>query len=99
MMGGQRWVAGYLTHARSTVIYEFPASDSKLILPCLLLPQDKAASDNRANQMNPTSPAYEQVRTGQATAPAGDDNNRANQLNPNHAEYKGGAVGAKSGSK
>lgn len=53
------------------------------------------ARDNRANQLNPTHPAYHQsrgVRSDEAqrmaeqSKPALD--NRANQLNPNHAITK-----------
>ena len=50
---------------------------------------DKAARDNRANQLNPTSPAHQPARakSPQSTSKAAVDN-RANQLNPNNPAYR-----------
>lgn len=65
----------------------------------------KAAQDNRANQLNPTHPAYHQSR-GASESEAVDQaahskpvlDNRANQLNPNNEAHrtsrdKGGTKG------
>ena len=55
----------------------------------------KAAQTNRANQLNPTHPAYHQSRgasfdeaaaAAKSSKPALD--NRANQLNPNNEAYQ-----------
>ena len=54
----------------------------------------RPAQDNRANQLNPTHPAYHRSRgisvneaQGAASQSKAVLDNRANQLNPNHAEY------------
>ena len=70
-------------------------------------PTDKSTVDNRANQLNPTHPAYHQSRgsvepaaTSQATGQPAVVNNRANQLNPNNpAHQPGGASASKSSNK
>ena len=66
----------------------------------------KAATDNRANQLNPNNAAYASSRSG---APAPRDtshldkaalDNRANQLNPNHSSFhssRGGGGGGGGG--
>lgn len=70
-------------------------------LTAVTFTQDKSATDNRANQLNPNSGTYDSSRSGQpmpaAENPAQD--NHANQLNPNNAEFKGDAGGSKSASK
>lgn len=55
----------------------------------------KAARDNRANQLNPTHPAYHRSRGGSpedAARSAGTSkpvlDNRSNQLNPNNAAHQ-----------
>ena len=65
----------------------------------------KAAQDNRANQLNPTHPAYHRSRgvsESEAVEQAGQSkpvlDNRANQLNPNNEAHqtsrdKGGTKG------
>lgn len=67
----------------------------------LIVMQDKAATDNRATQLNPNSGAYASTRSGQPKTPAENpaNDNHANQLNPNHAEFKGGAEGSNSAKK
>ena len=64
---------------------------------------DKAAADNRANQLNPNSAAYSSSRGGgpvpSATAhmdKAGADN-YSNQLNPNNAAYQSSRGGGGAG--
>ncbi|HEY8379402.1 MAG TPA: hypothetical protein VIK91_23080 [Nannocystis sp.] len=55
----------------------------------------KAAQDNRANQLNPTHPAYHRSR-GASEGEAADQaahskpalDNRANQLNPNNEAHQ-----------
>lgn len=48
---------------------------------------NRAAVNNRANQMNPNNSAYGSSRAGTGhSKPALD--NRSNQLNPNHADTK-----------
>ncbi len=56
----------------------------------------RPAQDNRANQLNPTHPAYHRSRgisvneaQGAAAQSKAVLDNRANQLNPNHAEHAG----------
>ena len=66
----------------------------------------KAAQDNRANQLNPTHPAYHHRSRGISESEAVDQaahskpvlDNRANQLNPNNEAHqtsrdKGGTKG------
>lgn len=60
----------------------------------------KAARDNRANQLNPTHPAYHRSRGHDAPTSsqlASHDksvlDNHSNQLNPNNPLYKGGKKG------
>lgn len=58
--------------------------------------RSKSAQDNRANQLNPTHPAYHRSRgTSQEAAPKQASSskevrdNRSKQLNPNNPEYSG----------
>lgn len=64
----------------------------------------KAATDNRANQMNPNNPAYVSSRggdsgSGSISGGGGYDkaamDNHANQLNPNNPEFGGGRAAHK----
>lgn len=48
---------------------------------------NRAAANNRANQMNPNNAAYASSRAGSGQSKVALDNH-SNQLNPNNAEFK-----------
>ena len=59
---------------------------------------NRAAQNNRSNQMNPGHPAYQGSRQGSgASKPAMD--NRSNQLNPNNPAYQSSRSGGRQSGK
>jgi hypothetical protein len=57
---------------------------------------NRAAQNNRSNQLNPNNPAYQGSRQGSGTSKPAMDN-RSNQLNPEHPAYEGSHRGGEGG--